>query len=106
MFGKSILVCPVTRPMYSKDRKEDFSTVKSKEIYLPAGPEWYDFWTGEKQKGGQIVTRETPIDIMPIYVKAGSILPIGPKVQYATEKKWDELEIRDLSRCRWRFHLV
>jgi len=94
MFGKSILVCPVTSPMYSKDMKEDFSTVKSKEIYLPAGAEWYDFWTGEKQNGGQTLTRETPMDIMPIYVKAGSILPIGPDVQYATEKKWDELEIR------------
>lgn len=94
LFGKSILVCPVTSPMYSKDRKEDFSTVKSRDIYLPAGAAWYDFWTGKKLKGGQNLTRETPIDIMPLYVKAGSILPIGPEVQYATEKKWDALEIR------------
>ncbi len=56
--------------------------------------EWFDFWTGEKYTGGQTVKKETPIDIIPLYVKAGSILPIGPKVQYATEKKWDNLEIR------------
>lgn len=94
MFGKSILVCPVTEAMYSKDGQEDFSTIKSKELYLPKGTDWYDFWTGEKYTGGQIVKKETPIDIMPLYVKSGTILPIGPKVQYATEKKWDALEIR------------
>ena len=94
MFGKSILVCPVTTAMYSKDTEEDFSTIKTRDLYLPAGVVWYDFWTGEKQTGGQTLTRETPIDITPVYVKAGSILPIGPKVQFAAEKKWDNLEIR------------
>lgn len=91
MFGKSILVCPVTEPMYPKG---DFSHVQSKSLYLPHGSDWYDFWTGEKHTGGQTIRKETPIDIMPLYVKAGSILPIGPKVQYATEKRWDDLEIR------------
>ena len=94
MFGQSILVCPVTKGMYSKDMKEDFSAIKSRELYLPKGTEWFDFWTGEKYIGGQKIVKETPIDIMPLYVKAGSILPVGPKVQYATEKKWDNLEIR------------
>jgi len=94
MFGKSILVCPVTKGMYSKDTEEDFSTIKTKELYLPKGADWYDFWTGEKQTGGQTIVKETPIDIIPLFIKAGSILPIGPKVQYATEKKWDNLEIR------------
>jgi alpha-D-xyloside xylohydrolase len=102
MFGKSLLVCPVTRRMYSKSsengrgttRVEDYSMVKSDEVYLPDGTDWFDYWTGEKLKGGQSVNKETPIDIIPLYVKAGSILPIGPKVRYATEKKWDELEIR------------
>jgi len=102
MFGKSMLVCPVTRPMYSKvivqgkdtTCVEDFSRIKNEEVYLPEGANWIDFWTGEKQSGGQSITKATPIDIMPLYVKAGSILPIGPKVQYATEKKWDALEIR------------
>ncbi len=94
MFGKSILVCPVTEAMYSKDGREDFSIIKSKELYLPKGSDWYDFWTGEKFTGGQILKKETPLDVMPLYVKSGTILPIGPKVQYATEKKWNNLEIR------------
>ena len=94
MFGKSILVCPVTEGMYTSNRQENFGTVKSKNLYLPEGTDWIDFWTGETIKGGQTVSKETPIDIMPLYVKAGSIIPIGPKVQYAQEKKWDNLQIR------------
>ena len=80
--------------MYNKDGKEDFSSVKSQELYLPKGADWIDFWTGDKFTGGQTINKETPLDIMPLYIKAGSILPIGPKVQYANEKKWDNLEIR------------
>ena len=94
MFGKSILVCPVTKAMYSKDTEEDFSTIKSRELYLPLGTEWVDFWTGEKLSGGKTVAKDAPLDIMPLFVKSGSILPIGPKVQFATEKKWDNLEVR------------
>ncbi len=83
MFGKAFLVAPVTEP----DAEEW-------NVYLPKGAEWYDFWTGEKQTGGQTVKKETPIDIIPLFVKAGSIIPFGPEVQFATEKKWDNLEIR------------
>lgn len=93
MFGKSILVCPVTTAMYSKNTKEDFSTVGTRELYLPAGTSWYDFWTGEKFQGGQTLKKEAPVDIIPLYVRAGAVLPIGPDVQYAAEKKWDDLEI-------------
>ena len=99
MFGKSLLICPVTQPMYTKMisdtiRVEDFSTVKSTKVYLPDGTDWYDFWTNKKQTGGQYIQKDVPIDIIPLYVKAGSILPIGPRVQYATEKPWDNLEIK------------
>ena len=102
MFGSSLLVNPVTQPMYSKTvmsggdsvKIEDFSSVKSKDVYLPKGTDWYDFWTGEKFNGGQTIKKEVPLDIIPLFVKAGTILPIGPEVQYATEKKWDNLEIR------------
>jgi alpha-D-xyloside xylohydrolase len=94
MFGKSILVCPVTSPLYSKDTEEDFTTIKSRELYLPKGADWIDFWTGDKYTGEQKVNKEAPFDIIPLFVKAGSIIPLGPKVQYATEKKWDNLEIR------------
>ncbi|MBS1566239.1 MAG: DUF5110 domain-containing protein, partial [Bacteroidetes bacterium] len=102
MFGKSLLVSPVTSPQYVKPvgsgkdavMAEDFSTVKTKELYLPAGTDWYDFWSGEKLAGGRKVNKETPFDIIPLYVKAGAIIPVGPSVQYAEEKKWDSLEIR------------
>jgi alpha-D-xyloside xylohydrolase len=94
MFGKSLLVNPVTNAMYIKPavngrdtiRVEDFSSIKSKETYLPTGNDWYDFWTGEKFSGGNKVNKETPLDIIPLYIKAGSIIPIGPSVQYAEEK--------------------
>ncbi len=102
LFGKSILVCPVTEPMYSKVvvrgtdtlRVEDFSTVKKQEVYLPKGVKWLDFWTGEKFEGGQVVGKEVPVDVIPLYLKAGSIIPVGPRVQYAAEKNWDNLEVR------------
>ena len=72
---------------------EDFGKVKTKESYLPAGSDWYDFWTSEKISGGRNVVKETPIETIPLYVKAGAIIPFGPEVQYATEKKWDHLQI-------------
>lgn len=110
MFGKSLLVCPVTQPMYTQTvsdtiRVEDFSTVKSMRIYLPKNTEWYDFWTNQKHSGGQYIVKDTPIDILPLYVKAGSILPIGPEVQYSTEKSWDNLEIKVYPGCNGEFTL-
>lgn len=95
MFGRSLLVAPVTEPMYvDQDKNVNLNDIKTKQVYLPAGSNWVDFWTGQTWSGGQTVRKATPIDVMPIYVKAGSILPVGPKVQYATEQKWDKLEIR------------
>ena len=101
MFGKAFLVTPVTRNMYVfsdkeqwKDPYEDFSKTGTQDVYLPKGTKWFDFWTGEVLNGGQMVTKEVPIDIITLYVRAGSIVPFGPKVQYSTEKKWNNLEIR------------
>ena len=101
MFGKAFLVTPVTRNMYVfsdkeqwKDPYEDFSKTGTQDVYLPKGTKWFDFWTGEVLNGGPMVTKEVPIDIIPLYVRAGSIVPFGPKVQYSTEKKWNNLEIR------------
>jgi alpha-D-xyloside xylohydrolase len=83
MFGKSFLVAPVVQ-----------AGTKVWNVYLPESNDWYDFWTGQKFEGGQFIKKEAPIDVIPLFVKAGTILPIGPEVQYATEKKWDNLEIR------------
>lgn len=95
MLGNSFLVIPVTHAMYVDDKRQvALDTIGKCPVYLPAGTSWFDFWTGQQKEGGQIVMRDAPIDIMPLYVKAGSIIPLGPQVQYATEKKWKELSIR------------
>ena len=83
LFGRSILVAPVTK----------YQT-KEWPVYLPEGSDWYNFWTNQYYKGGRVVNTDSPIDIVPLYVKAGSIIPIGPDVQYSAEKKWDNLTIR------------
>ena len=82
LFGKSLLIAPVTEAQQ-----------KTKAVYLPQGADWYDFWTNEVINGGQEIECETPINIIPLYVKAGTILPVAEKVQYAAEKKWDNLVV-------------
>ena len=101
MFGQNLLVNPVTTAQYTQKNADatqkgtaDFSTVKSQALYLPRSAGWYDFWTGERTPGGQTVTRPTPIDLMPLYVRAGAILPLGPVVQYAAEPTTVPLELR------------
>jgi len=98
MFGRNLLVAPVLNSMYVNavegKATEDFSVIKNRAVYLPTGTEWYDFWTGEKLKGGQEIQKAAPVDLIPLYVKAGSVMPFGQKVQYSDEKKWDNLEIR------------
>lgn len=104
MFGRNLLVMPVTDSLYTyldpQTKKGAYSVpditkaVKNVQVYLPQGAKWYNFWTNEQVAGGQTVNMPCPIDIMPVYVKAGSILPFGPAVQYTGEKKWDNLEIR------------
>lgn len=67
---------------------------KTRRVYLPGQCAWIDFWTGKTFAGGQTITAPAPIDIMPLYVKAGSIIPMGPYLQYATEKSADPIELR------------
>jgi alpha-D-xyloside xylohydrolase len=62
--------------------------------YLPASTGWFDFWSGEKVAGGQSVTRETPLNVFPFYIREGSILPLGPVMQYATEQPDAPYEVR------------
>ena len=64
------------------------------ETYLPVGADWYDFWTGERFTGGRTVKKDCPLDRFPLYVRAGSIVPMGPAVQYATERPEAPYEIR------------
>jgi len=117
LFGKSFLVAPVLNAQYTPEKivktdenegwnetdankKEnsvshiDFNQNKAVKVYLPAGADWFDFWTDEKHKGGQEIEKSVNLQSIPLYVKAGSIVPFGPDVQYATEKKWDNLTVK------------
>jgi alpha-D-xyloside xylohydrolase len=67
---------------------------QTRNVYLPADHQWYDFWTGETFSGGQTVTSAAPIDKIPLFIKAGSIISMGPFVQYAAEKPADPIEMR------------
>jgi alpha-D-xyloside xylohydrolase len=62
--------------------------------YLPKGADWYDFWSNERHVGGKTVSRQAPLEILPLYVRAGSIVPMGPAVQFATERPEAPYEIR------------
>ncbi len=116
MFGKSLLVAPVVEAQYTDeavvkidensgwDKKEtaaggvsaaaDFLAPRTWNVYLPAGTTWYDFFTGKPYKGGSEI--QIPVTLMdiPVFAKAGSIIPLGPDVTYAAEKPWDDLEIK------------
>ncbi|MDD4921750.1 MAG: glycoside hydrolase family 31 protein [Bacteroidales bacterium] len=90
MFGPAFLVSPVTERMYNLGKKP--SCIR--KVYLPKPATWYDFWTGVTLPGGQTVNAAAPIETIPLYIRAGSILPMGPYLQFATEKPADPLEIR------------
>jgi alpha-glucosidase/alpha-D-xyloside xylohydrolase len=74
LWGRDILVAPVTE-----------KGAASRRIYLPPGV-WYDFWTSERQEGGREIARDIDLETMPLYVRAGSILPLGPVKQYTSEQ--------------------
>ena len=89
MFGSAFLVAPILEAGTGETR------TATRNVYLPESSDWFDFWTNEKLGGGQTVSKAAPIDIMPLYVKAGSVVPFTTeKVQYSTEKKWNKLELR------------
>lgn len=91
MFGPAFMVNPVTEQLYSGDKTTGKHT---RSVYLPAGTRWYDFWNGQVYNGGQRIDAEAPIETMPLYVRAGSIVPMGPLMEYATQKPADTLELR------------
>ena len=114
MFGRSILATPVLHPQYTEekilkedamsgwDKKEvkeagkaavDFTVEKSVTKYLPKGADWYDFHSEKRYSGGKEVTVPTALDRPVMFIKAGTILPLAPVMQYAQEKPWDNLDI-------------
>jgi len=116
MFGRSILAAPILNAQYTEeaiikedamtgwDRKQqttdngqstvDWLEAKTAQKYLPKGTTWYDFWTNKTYKGGQHVTLQTQLNRVPMFVRAGSILPLGPEMQYVGQQPWDNLELR------------
>lgn len=117
MLGESMMAAPIVEAQYTTekavsvdemsgwDKSEsneemlsldavDFTQTRQTTKYLPAGTSWYNFWTGEEYEGGQDVTIETSISTIPIFIKAGSIIPMCEEMQYTSEKPWDNLEIR------------
>jgi alpha-D-xyloside xylohydrolase len=83
MFGKAFLVAPITE-----------SGVAQRDVYLPKSTNWYDFYTGKHIEGGQTVKVEAPLDRIPLFVQAGSIVPVGAVVQHSAQDSNKELEIR------------
>jgi alpha-D-xyloside xylohydrolase len=83
MFGPSILVNPVLK-----------QNAKHRTVYLPAETSWYDFWTGASIQGGQEIEADAPLERLPLFIRAGSILPFGPEIDYATENPTGPVELR------------
>jgi len=82
MYGPAFLVNPVTEPSAS-----------TRQVYLP-NAKWYDFWTGSAIEGGRMINAITPLDRLPVYVRAGSIVPLGPDEKWSTQKPEDPIELR------------
>ena len=135
MFGKEILAAPVVKAEYTEEKidrskpkaedrqgldgwnagevkestgiypKVDFSGERVQDIYLPKGTDWYDFWTGKKYKGGQDIKVSTLLKTVPMMVRVGSIVPLGPEMEYVGQKDWKELEVRVYPGADGRFDL-
>ena len=82
MFGPAFLVAPVTKYQ-----------ARSRSVYLPTAATWYDFWTGKPVAAGVRFNAPAPLDAMPVFVRAGSIIPFGPELQYIAEKKSDPVTL-------------
>jgi alpha-D-xyloside xylohydrolase len=82
MFGPAFLVPPVTEP-----------AADSRRVYLPGG-RWYDFWTGKTLNGGRSIDAAAPLERLPLFVRGGSIVPLGPGMEWTREKSSDTMEIR------------
>ena len=94
MFGPAIMVAPVTE-----------RGATSRDVYLPRGSAWVDFWTGKPVTGGRTISADAPLDTVPLFVRAGSIVPMGPFVQYSNEKPADPIELRIYPGADGRFTL-
>ena len=122
MFGRSMLVCPVLDPLFTSEKivktdemtgwnagqgnaseggwpSVEWDAPKAYAVYLPAYSiggkkgQWYDFWTGQLHTGGTTIEADAPISHSPLFVRQGSIIPMGPDLQYCNEKPWDTITL-------------
>jgi alpha-D-xyloside xylohydrolase len=94
MFGNAFLVAPVTEP-----------DIMEWNVYLPKSTAWYDFWSGQKYNGGQTIKAQAPLNKIPLFVRAGSIVPMGKMIQYTGQFPADTIEIRIYKGADGRFEL-
>ena len=119
MYGRRLLVAPVLEARYTPEAvvkldentgwdagaasaattdsaalAVDFSATHGRSVYFPAGTDWYDFFTGTRYRGGRRAEVATGLDGIPLFARAGSIIPLAPEMQYVGEKPWTDLELR------------
>ena len=95
MLGPALLVCPVTHPIHHGPGSTPIKDAAvSRPVYLPRGCDWYDFWTGERHMGGQWIQAAAPLERIPLFVRSGAILPLGPEVAHMDEDPHGPLEVR------------
>jgi len=95
LVGDELMVAPVLQPQqFGPNSAPVGDAAKTVDVYLPEGSAWVDFWTGRSEAGGRTIKADTPLSHSPLLVKAGSILPLGPRVQYANEKPDAPIELR------------
>jgi alpha-D-xyloside xylohydrolase len=94
MFGPAILVNPVLK-----------ADATRRSVYLPAAAAWYDFWTGKLLNGSQEIEADAPLERLPLFVRAGSILPMGPQIEYAAEDPAGPIELRIYRGADGKFEL-
>lgn len=103
MFGPSLMVCPVTEPMYYLPDSEKINRPKTRMVYLPEGG-WYDFWTNEHLIGGRFIEASATIDIIPVFVKEGAVIPCAEFAQ-STDEQTEDLTVCVYSGCDGEFTL-
>ena len=93
MLGRELLICPVTTPMYYEAGSRPIEREKTRMCYLPQGASWYNFWNNEFHGGGQWIEADAALDEIPLFVKAGSIIPMAAGLTYAEEETGHVMEV-------------
>ena len=95
VFGPTLLVCPVTEPMYYRSNSELIANaLKVRPVYLPSGHRWFDFWSNGVLEGGSVIVADSPLEIIPVFARAGSILPMTQVMQFVDQVPNAAYEIR------------